>query len=307
MTLLQSLSKDRNYYMGTAIILVLFYHLMGACGSSFKLLKIFMGGYIGVDIFLFLSGLGLCHSYDNHTLKDFYKRRFVRIYPLFLLFAIIRTLMHTNLLNIKVSLWDWFCNLTTLSYYQIGGFFIDWYLSALFILYLLFPIFRKKTNIVTISLSIALIIIIYYFVGRPYWTYDCLISRIPIFMAGIYMHDHPNKFKQLFWGFTLCLLPVFLLNSSNFLYATLSTPLLFIALYALIQPINIIKIKHWGEILGKYSLEIYIGNCLTMEIFHDITIEKGIDIIVYTFGTILFSIVFVLLGNLYKQILRHRG
>ena len=175
MTLLQSLSKDRNYYMGTAIILVLFYHLMGACGSSFKLLKIFMGGYIGVDIFLFLSGLGLCHSYDNHTLKDFYKRRFVRIYPLFLLFAIIRTLMHANLLNINVSLWDWFCNLTTLSYYQIGGFFIDWYLSALFILYLLFPIFRKKTNIVTISLSIALIIIIYYFVGKPYWTYDCLI------------------------------------------------------------------------------------------------------------------------------------
>lgn len=138
-----------------------------------------------------------------------------------------------------------------------------------------FSYIQKKTNIVTISLSIALIIIIYYFVGKPYWTYDCLISRIPIFMAGIYMHDHPNKFKQLFWGFTLCLLPAFLLNSSNFLYATLSTPLLFIALYALIQPINIIKIKHWVEILGKYSLEIYIGNCLTMEIFHDIIVEKA--------------------------------
>ena len=39
-------------------------------------------GYVGVDIFLFLSGLGLARLYRRNTVPRFYKRRLRRVYPL---------------------------------------------------------------------------------------------------------------------------------------------------------------------------------------------------------------------------------
>ncbi|MDK7740766.1 acyltransferase family protein, partial [Veillonella nakazawae] len=45
-------------------------------------------GNIGVDIFLFLSGMGLWFSWSKHPdTKDFYLRRWLRVYPTWLIMA----------------------------------------------------------------------------------------------------------------------------------------------------------------------------------------------------------------------------
>ena len=127
--------SSRDVFMGIAIVMVVLYHYN--TGLSFQ--KLFYPGFIGVDIFLFFSGYGLCGSYETHSLTDFYKRRFTRILPMFLLLAIVKCFLYTAN-NGNLSVIDWICSLTTLSYWGVGGIFIDWYLCGLMLLYIVFPV-----------------------------------------------------------------------------------------------------------------------------------------------------------------------
>lgn len=54
------ISGNRLYLMGWAILFVLLYHFFGCTRNIFGDLNI---GYVGVDIFLFLSGYGLTNSF----------------------------------------------------------------------------------------------------------------------------------------------------------------------------------------------------------------------------------------------------
>ena len=66
----QAILYNRNYLMGIAMLLVLLYHF--TCWIGFrKLLLPFNWGFIGVDIFLFLSAIGLGFSASKRTYKDF--------------------------------------------------------------------------------------------------------------------------------------------------------------------------------------------------------------------------------------------
>lgn len=126
--------------MGIAILLVTFYHLY-CVGLRPLYMHAFRIGYIGVDIFILLSGFGLCYSYNKNDLQSFYRKRFLRIYPLYFVSALFHTSFNVIVLKNKESIWDGFCDLTTLSYYRLGGHHVEWYLSALFLFYALFPLF----------------------------------------------------------------------------------------------------------------------------------------------------------------------
>ena len=72
----------RKELMGIAILMVLLYHL--CCWPQWNNpLRIFGHWYIGVDIFLVLSGFGLCFSYEKYNIKTFYYHRLIRIIPLY--------------------------------------------------------------------------------------------------------------------------------------------------------------------------------------------------------------------------------
>lgn len=73
------ISKYRSALMGVAILLIIIHHL----AEKNTILRI---GYVGVDIFLFVSGLGLVFAWKKlPDIKVFYKRRFLRVYPTWLL------------------------------------------------------------------------------------------------------------------------------------------------------------------------------------------------------------------------------
>lgn len=138
--------SNRQAFMGVAILMVVAYHAVGRFGFTTYIPffnSLLWHGYSGVDIFLFFSGLGLCFSYEKNTLPTFYWNRFTRIAPLFIVLAIFRSIFHDEVMG----LWGWFCNLTSLSYYGIGGCFVDWYLSALIVLYILFPLLYRRISL----------------------------------------------------------------------------------------------------------------------------------------------------------------
>lgn len=78
--MIEFISKNRTYLMGIAMILVVIYHAFSCVYNPIGVLNI---GYVGVDIFLFLSGFGLASSFEKNKISNFYKNRFTRIYPIY--------------------------------------------------------------------------------------------------------------------------------------------------------------------------------------------------------------------------------
>ncbi len=101
-------------------------------------------GFIGVDMFLLLSGMGLSYAIGKHSLKEFYKRRFSRLILPTLSAAILRVLLTRWPLGYIARCLSGYCFLTG----NVTAFI--WYVYAIAIFYLFFPIywhfFDKSAN-----------------------------------------------------------------------------------------------------------------------------------------------------------------
>ncbi len=110
----------KQLYSGIAILMVILYHLMSLDELQTKALAVLYPGFLGVDIFFLLSGYGLCYSYNNNPLNHFYRRRMKRIVPLFIFLSVVVSTIFVCRGD-NLSLLDWFCNLTSLNFWGIGG------------------------------------------------------------------------------------------------------------------------------------------------------------------------------------------
>ncbi len=74
-----------NGLRGIAALMVIFYHIFEAFATSPYDQK-FNHGYLAVDFFFILSGFVIAYAYDDRwnkmTMKDFFKRRLIRLHPL---------------------------------------------------------------------------------------------------------------------------------------------------------------------------------------------------------------------------------
>lgn len=264
-SVVKTVISNRNVFMGIAIVMVVLYHYN--TGLSFQ--KLFYPGFLGVDIFLFFSGYGLCRSYETHSLLDFYKRRFIRILPMFLFLAIVKCSLYTATEG-NLSLIDWICSLTTLSYWGVGGIFVDWYLCGLMLLYILFPILYVLPYLGGAILSVVLLTIAIAF--NLDWTYQCLIERIPIFLVGIfcYRYDETKVMKDtLIWFMVAFMIMIPLLykhivHTYTLIYTL--APFIILCIGAVLRMRMANRELELLKILGKYSLEIYITNCIVMKL-----------------------------------------
>ena len=205
---LYEVSRIRPYLMGIATLWVTLYHCkyLNLFSSAFltktRLLGIFTRieaiGNCAVDLFFFLSGLGLSFSYthlqesDPHPLRTFYQRRFRRILPTIL----IVTILTYGLIEVE-NLANW------AGYVFLYGFLTPtlergnfWYFSATVVLYLVFPLIHRcirgkrglagMTAIILVSVASAMIVSS--LAEKYFYTRGILfISRIPVFVMGAYM------------------------------------------------------------------------------------------------------------------------
>lgn len=107
-------------------------------------------GAIATSCFFMVSGAALIYRYkDNFSLKDFYKKRFFGLYPLFwlaYLFVFLEFFYHyrsmpavpkINFLFTVIGMDGYFLDWIP-TFYMLG----EWFLGALIMLYLLFPFYR---------------------------------------------------------------------------------------------------------------------------------------------------------------------
>ena len=83
---LANISKYRGELMGLAILFVMLFHVSVPRTDAFFGIR--RMGNIGVDMFFFLSGIGLWYSWTrNADAMNFFKKRLLRIYPAWLILA----------------------------------------------------------------------------------------------------------------------------------------------------------------------------------------------------------------------------
>lgn len=272
------LGKDNRYFfMGIAMLWIVGYHIylhdMAFYHSSFTIIRnVFKYGYVGVDIFFFFSAYGLCHSFVNSKLGNFYKKRFVRIIPIFVFFVLLKhfiiggadfiTLVNCTLLQIT-SL-----SMIQTSYTCPENIQLDWFVPAILNLYILFPIFFKlidKLYKSPFKLQLAFVVLIY-FGAHFLWGYihGLYITRLPIIFVGIftffYLKD--KKIKELFLIYAIFAFLTYFNDRDNLRLSCL-VPLI---LYAF----SMMKINSNGFVvkcirkIGELSFEIFLAHCFAL-------------------------------------------
>lgn len=179
--------------MGFAILWVMYFHIpipanlyltdVGWCVRRI--------GFYGVDIFLFLSGLGVYFSLMKRpNVLRFYKARLVRILPAYIIVACVS---YCILRLDQESALDFFYYISGIGYWTHHTYF-DWYIPTQLVFYLITPLFLffykkldgKKQIIYTVvcmSLSVPLCVIMYYNDLIYLWG---TAVRLSVFLLGIH-------------------------------------------------------------------------------------------------------------------------
>ena len=155
-------------------------------------------GSIGVEIFLFLSGIGLCYSLKkDNSVKSFYKRRLLRILPAYAIGGGIYWIVE-DIIILKGSF------INVVYDFSFASFWCDsvtrfWYIELLLPLYILYLLVYKcfdtekkmafRRLMIIISGSVLLITIVWFFGKDTYENIEIALWRIPIFLAGAYMGE----------------------------------------------------------------------------------------------------------------------
>ena len=271
--------------MGIACILIIFAHSFFLSEKTSLIYFFRTKSQIGVDIFLFLSGIGLYYSYiKNNNIKEFYLKRFSRILPLYFIIIIIWLSFFDKNIN---TFMDFFNRITFIDFF-IDDDFSHWFIIFILLMYLIFPILYKIlfveieyektylfiiTLILTVVIYVALSFVINSDTKEPYWI-ELFLSRMSIFLWGIVAgYFVKNNFKinfvktmiylilTIIVGFSLIYYKVGIFASLTFtrcLYAPMAIALCII----LSQLLTLLKdngfIKQILAYIGKYTLEIYL-------------------------------------------------
>lgn len=272
--IIKAIPENRTAIMGIAMVSIMLFHQCFTSVIPFNAFHNF--GYWGVDIFLFLSGMGLAHSLENNSVAVFYKRRFKRIIPSCIICGVVKyiafLILGTSIIMLKDSLHLGWWSMASLDL---------WFIPAIIILYaispLLYNILCKWPYI-----AITIIIIIFFINGftlKPFIGYNWIspqgvlswtIERLPVFSAGMFIAINnkciDNKINFSFISLLIAV-GIRLLIKFDFSFRGDESFCMFalaIGIPSLIAIcIYFLKIlpsffKQLIEFLGKYSLELYL-------------------------------------------------
>ena len=189
--ILPSINQYRSEIMGFAALWILLYHewqLVSVEWSAAYYAERFVKdiGFIGVDMFLLLSGMGSSYAIEKYPLGVFYQRRFKRL---------ILPTVTAAVLRLFVSRWNmrWFIKcLVGYNFLTGSTTAFLWYIYAAALFYLLFPLywhyFKKSGNKIAFFLScLAAWYLLFGVLMKNVFsdTSWLVINRVPVFLLGV--------------------------------------------------------------------------------------------------------------------------
>ena len=162
--------------MGFAMIIVMLFHVPLSRSDAFY--GLMRCGNNGVDMFLFLSGIGLWYSWTKPSsessfwekLRKFYFRRFLRLYPAWLIIASLYYIPQywPNGGGYSPNLFHLIANiLVGWSFWRIDD-LTFWFVPAIMALYLIAPFYMRLIQRDSIWRWLPLVTILWYLLVRDY-------------------------------------------------------------------------------------------------------------------------------------------
>ena len=236
---LSTISRYRGELMGAAMLFIILFHVyLPRTDMFFGLRRM---GNVGVDIFFFLSGLGLWYSWTKLVsnlpspsggaggrllLPSFYKRRYLRVYPAWLVMACLFYIPDfINHGGHSVSLVDLFGDILINWDFWLHDELTFWYIPATMMLYMVAPFYMMlilrqpvyrwlPVAMIMWCVMVQWVLPIHDAVGHI----EIFWSRVPIFFIGINMGEAVKRKDTLpaaaFW----LLLLFFLLSFGSSVY-----------------------------------------------------------------------------------------
>lgn len=193
---LMLLSDYRSQIMGLAAVFIILCHsTLKFHGFASDFYRIYINQLMqcGVDIFLLVSGLGCYFSFaKNPSIKLFYKKRLFRIFVPFVFFLLFDCAI--SCLFQHVYFWDYVWQHSIISFF-VSGCLKIWFIAAILVLYLVFPIIYRMINWKTTSVLIVAGVITA-IVLLPFWKSfpsplpvirEIFFTRIPVFLVGVWV------------------------------------------------------------------------------------------------------------------------
>ena len=283
------LSRYRSELMGVAMLWVMLFHSYDLDLGSALLNRVRGAGFGGVDIFIFLSSMGLAMSliWHRQDYTGYLARRAGRILPAYYVVMIPYTLLLILWQGVPWS--DLFWN-SSLLYYWVarcpGAF--NWYISGAMFFYLLTPPvlawLRRQQRRGRLLLAVGAgvvggLALCQLLVQEWYGEYLDIFYRIPIFFLGLLVGIYVTEDRRLGWKDALLWLAWAVVGVGYYLLASypgigeltrLSIPLAHLFVFStvpmclvlclLFQRLPLGWLRRFLRLVGENSLEIYLLN-----------------------------------------------
>ncbi len=264
--------KNKKVIMSFSALMIIIFHLwinITKPNTNIYLIETYLRyiGYIGVDIFFFLSAYSLAsNEIDNYL--NFIFKRFKKIYLKFIIFGVIAFFFN------KWSFLKLLKIIFGIEFLTKGGGSFLWFIPAIMIIYVFLPLYKKLDNkykVITpiITIITYLILVITLSINKKI-TLFIFINRIPIILLGYYfsklkIFEKLQKNNLLYYCIALCLtifglffnyylyLNHFYLSYFQDIFYVLSIPLI-IGVILLLDKIKSNKLFNY---LGSITLEVY--------------------------------------------------
>lgn len=274
---LEDLSTYRSELMGWSILWIMMLHF------QFHIIKplgfISQYGFSGVEIFLFVSGLGIYYSLDKDgSLLSFYKKRFLRVFPIYYFIGIFASLFVLN-----DDFMHYLYRFSTIGFWTQDKCFFEWYVPSLVMLYTVAPLIKKMVDsrylfmLVLIAVSILVgsyFLAEYQSIDREHFFF---VYRIPAFIFGMYCgrllkHDKTTSGIPMFLALALAgmvIFPIFFPRHHviyEYKYYSLFFLLpVFLYLFCLLTKL-LGKVGSPLKSIGQASLEIYLVQAIVFSL-----------------------------------------
>ena len=292
------LKKTKQPIMGIAALLIILYHLFPVSRSSDVVSGVIrfivMTGYIGVDIFFFMTGYMAYYS-DTKDYFSYVKRKFLHIYPIFIFSCILYVIMG------KLTVAKAILTVFGIEFILNGGGSMIWFIPAIMIFYLAVP-FYIKLLIISLAIWAGIMLALENFTDNH--SLNIFLCRLPIIFLGLCLAGYEGKWRvNIKAGVGVVLLVVGIALNYNFGYMIkLAFPISDIFYVTAIPYVMGIvlcadtlfaKVKSYiFSALGKVSLELY---CIQM-VFGSLIFGRAIRYVNSSIVAffIVFAIIFIL-------------
>ena len=297
---INNLFRYRNVWMGIAILMVIFFH------SEIKFNSIILStlqefGYGGVDIFMFASGIGCYYSLQkNSDAAEFMKRRALKIMPIYLYFIVFWLLYKRLFFDMPIT--AIVGNLFGVQNFTGRGLEFNWYISAMWLMYLLAPFFASLAAKLNRPRSVFGAMSVLLLFTASFWysyTYIISVARIPIFFLGMLvakkaLDGYEIEKRQVYLSFVVSILSAAILIVLNgkltgdrmWLLGLLWYPFIAIVpglclgislLCELLEKskVGTYFVKMFAS-LGTKTFSIYLIHIFVLDIFANMIVAKGL-------------------------------